>query len=211
MYDLLLEMSHTVWKNGLTLSALGTALYVLLKQRKVKKRLRKFVPWILEDDNEIKEYVQNQKIIMEQLNLLLQERGIPWNAERFGTKVYQANGKTSSTSPWVAFFYAHFAGLRMKFNTKRGMKTMKEYLKKLGRTKFQAFLITTITNIIVLMGVLLGNFNVEADIAAWAPIISLAVQLLAGAVYMWVEGKIDQARVGGTSYEKPLSDSEFIG
>ncbi|OXM17312.1 hypothetical protein [Paenibacillus herberti] len=65
MYDLILELTHTVWKNGLSLSALGTAVYVLLKQRKVKRALRRVVPWLLEDESEVKAYVANQLIIME--------------------------------------------------------------------------------------------------------------------------------------------------
>jgi hypothetical protein len=171
MYDLLLEMSHTVWKNGLTLSALGTALYVLLKQRKVKKRLRKFVPWILDDDNEIKEYVQNQKRIEQKVDALLQERGIPWNAERFGTKVYQANGKTSSTSPWVAFFYAHFAKQRMKSNTKRGMRNMNKF-------KSRKFWMTVVTALLII-----ANEGFELNLP------SEAIMTVAGIVVTYILGE----------------------
>ncbi|MGK9250824.1 hypothetical protein [Paenibacillus humicus] len=65
MYDLIIELAHAVWKNGLSLSALGTAVYVLLKQRKVKQALRRVVPWLLSDDSEVKAYIANQLIIME--------------------------------------------------------------------------------------------------------------------------------------------------
>jgi uncharacterized membrane protein len=192
MYDLLLEMSHTVWKNGLTLSALGTALYVLLKQRKVKKRLRKFLPWILDDDSEIKEYVQNQKIIMEQLNLLLQERGIVWDAKRLGMKDYTTNGKTSSTSRWVAFFYAHFAGLRMKFNTKRGMRRMNKF-------KSRKFWLTVVTALLVI-----ANDGLQLNLP------SEAIMTVAGVVISYIVGEsyIDGKKVNPV--EEHSFDSERI-
>lgn len=79
MYELIIEMAHTVWKNGFSLTALGTAVYVLLKQRAVKKRLRRFIPWLLADDSETKHYVANQARIEMKVDLLLQERGIEWN------------------------------------------------------------------------------------------------------------------------------------
>lgn len=69
MYDLIIEMIHTLWKNGFSLTALGTAVYVLLKQRKVKKRLRRFIPWLLDDESEIKAYIHNQHLIMERLGI----------------------------------------------------------------------------------------------------------------------------------------------
>ncbi|QHT60676.1 hypothetical protein GXP70_12480 [Paenibacillus lycopersici] len=76
MYDLVLEMAHAVWKNGLSLSALGTAVYVLLKQRKVKRALRRLLPWLLEDDSDIKPYIANQLIIMENQRRALAALGV---------------------------------------------------------------------------------------------------------------------------------------
>lgn len=79
MYDLIIEIAHTVWRNGFGLTALGTAVFVLLKQRKVKKQLRKYIPWLLEDESETKQYVANQQRIEMKVDLLLQERGIECN------------------------------------------------------------------------------------------------------------------------------------
>lgn len=69
MYDLIIEMAHTLWKNGFSLTALGTAVFVLLRQRKVKKRLRRYIPWLLDDDSEVKAYIHNQHLIMERLGI----------------------------------------------------------------------------------------------------------------------------------------------
>lgn len=81
MYDAILEILHGVWKNGFSLTALGTAVFVLLKQRKVKKRLRRYIPWLLEDDSEVKEFIHNQHLIMERLGIpfapTLQQDSLP--------------------------------------------------------------------------------------------------------------------------------------
>jgi hypothetical protein len=171
MYDLLLEMSHTVWKNGLTLSALGTALYVLLKQRKVKKRLRKFVPWILDDDNEIKEYVQNQKRIEQKVDALLLERGIVYCAKESGTKAYPTSGKTSFTLPWVEKYSAHIVKRFINLFTKRGMRRMNKF-------KSRKFWLTVVTALLVI-----ANDGLQLNLP------SEAIMTVAGVVISYIVGE----------------------
>ena len=72
---------------------------------------------------------------------------------------------------------------------------MKNYLAKLGRTKFQAFLITTLTNIGLLIGYLMNVNDVQSEVSAYTPLFLGVSQLVAGAVYKWVEGSVDKARV----------------
>jgi uncharacterized membrane protein len=93
MYDLIIEMAHTLWKNGFSLTALGTAVFVLLKQRKVKKRLRRYIPWLLEDDSEVKAYIHNQHLIMERL-------GIEWNGPESITTPIPTNLNKSYQLSW---------------------------------------------------------------------------------------------------------------
>lgn len=74
MYDFTIDLLHTLFKNGLTLSSLGAVVFLILKQRKMKNRLKKVFPWMFGDDSEIKEYVRNQLLIMrnqEQIMLAL--------------------------------------------------------------------------------------------------------------------------------------------
>lgn len=72
---------------------------------------------------------------------------------------------------------------------------MKEYLKKLGRTKFQAFLVTTITNVALIIGYALNYDDIQSRVGAEAPLILAGAQLLAGVVYQWAESSIDKAKV----------------
>lgn len=178
MYDAILEILHGVWKNGFSLTALGTAVFVLLKQRKVKKRLRRYIPWLLEDDSEVKAYIHNQHLIMERL-------GIEWNGPEASKTVTATNSKISYKFSW-------------------GVKIMKEYLKKLGRTKFQAFLILTISNIAMLVLFFTGSLNLEGDLQNYLPAINIGAQLIGSGIYIWVEGKIDTARAG-----KEQADDDF--
>lgn len=78
MYEWLIDSLNAVWRHGWSLTALGTAIFALLKQRKVKQQLRKVVPWLFGDDSEVKQYVQNQQRIEHKLDLLLQKEGIVW-------------------------------------------------------------------------------------------------------------------------------------
>lgn len=77
----------------------------------------------------------------------------------------------------------------------RGNREMKEYLKKLGRTKFQAFILTTLTNLGLMIGYLMNVNDVQSDVSAYTPLFIGLSQLAAGAVYKWVEGSVDKARV----------------
>jgi hypothetical protein len=178
MYDLIIEMAHTLWKNGFSLTALGTAVFVLLKQRKVKKRLRRFIPWLLEDDSEVKAYIHNQHLIMERL-------GIEWSGPENPILPIPTSSKQSSKLYW-------------------GKMQMKEYLKKLGRTKFQALLASLIVNGISAYLFLSGTLDIDGMLNTWMPIINLTVGTISTWVYILVEGGIDKARVG-----KEQSDDDF--
>lgn len=74
----------------------------------------------------------------------------------------------------------------------RRMSKMKEYLKKLGSRKFQAFLIITVTNIVMLVGYLLNVANIQEIANQWMPIINLGVQALTTIVYQIVQGGVDK-------------------
>ncbi|MHA7967683.1 hypothetical protein ACX93W_26575 [Paenibacillus sp. CAU 1782] len=198
MYDLIIEIAHTVWRNGFGLTALGTAVFVLLKQRKVKKQLRKYIPWLLEDESETKQYVANQQIIIHNLKRLMERMGLEWDAPTSKQSTILAPGrKTSSIFLCSANSRAQGAAQReiqsyTKSNTRR-RKNMKEYLKKLGSRKFQAFLAVTIPNMIIMFGFIFGDIDLEGTVNQWMPAINIVIQVIATAVYQMIEGKIDKA------------------
>jgi hypothetical protein len=69
---------------------------------------------------------------------------------------------------------------------------MREYLKKLGRTKFQAFLIMTFTNIATMILVFTGTIDIDDAVNKWLPAINITAQVIVTWLYVWVEGGIDK-------------------
>lgn len=69
---------------------------------------------------------------------------------------------------------------------------MKAYLKKLGKTKFQAFLIMTFTNIIMLILFLTKTIDIDGELNKWMPAINITAQMVVTWLYVWVEGGIDK-------------------
>lgn len=95
MYDLIMDIFHTLMKNGLTLSSLGAVVFLILKQRKMKRRMRKYLPWIFSDDPDVSEYVGNQKIIMANQQRIMDHLGVePCGDTRIYRKVDQTNSNT---------------------------------------------------------------------------------------------------------------------
>ena len=72
---------------------------------------------------------------------------------------------------------------------------MRSYLKKLGSRKFQAYLAITVVNIITAYLTWTGEVEVSARIEGYMPLINLIVQLVTTAVYQWVEGRVDKAKL----------------
>ncbi|MFD0673918.1 hypothetical protein [Cohnella sp. GCM10027633] len=205
MYDIVLEIVHAIMKNGLSLSALGTALFVLLKQRKVKRALRKRLPWLLRDDSDVLNYEARQIRIEAKIDALMSAQEVTWDAEKNDSSI--STEKKSSISSWAGKSSVHIADAytaKESTTTLRGNREMKEYLKKLGRTKFQAFLLATFTNIGLLIGYLMNVNDVQSEVSAYTPLFIGVSQLVAGMVYQWVEGSIDKAKV-----KAEVKDEEF--
>lgn len=173
MYDIIIEVLHALWKNGFSLTALGTAAFVLLKQKRFKKKIGRFLPWLLDDDSEVKAYINNQHLIMERL-------GIKWNGPESQTPIIQKSSKTSLQSSWDKI-------------PKRRMK-MREYLKKLSRTKLQAFILATIMNLALLIGYIMDVQDIQSKVDEWMPMANMGVQTILTFIYIWVEGKVDVAK-----------------
>ncbi|WP_216651739.1 hypothetical protein [Paenibacillus sp. NEAU-GSW1] len=184
MYDIIIELAHALWKNGFSLTALGTAVFVLLKQRIVKKKLRRYIPWLLEDDSEVKEYVHNQRLIMERL-------GIPWNATSGEEKPKDSADKRKplSRSHLETFTTAHGAELPTILRRKRLMKKLKS----------RKFILA-----VVGAGLIVANDGLDLGIN------SDTVIAFAGLLATWIVGEsaVDAKRAAASSEAPNLNDME---
>ncbi|ANY67321.1 hypothetical protein BBD42_13180 [Paenibacillus sp. BIHB 4019] len=80
MYDWIIHASEAFFRYGLSPTAVVMSLFALLKMRAVKKRLRRYIPWLIDDDSPVREYVQNQREIMQNQKLMMERMGLEWSA-----------------------------------------------------------------------------------------------------------------------------------
>lgn len=76
MYDFILELLSTLFRHGFSVSSAVAIVFLLLRQRKIKKRLSKFFPWMFGDDNDVKAYMGNQLVIMENQQRIMFALGV---------------------------------------------------------------------------------------------------------------------------------------
>lgn len=76
---------------------------------------------------------------------------------------------------------------------------MKAYLKKLGRTKFQALLVSLIVNLASAALFMTKTVDIDKVINQWMPIINMTVATVSTWVYIAVEGSVDKANATTTT------------
>jgi hypothetical protein len=212
MYDWIVESLNAVWRHGWSLTALGTAIFALLKQRKVKAQLRKLIPWLFADDSDIRQYVQNQQRIESKIDALLEKEGIVWqSASSNGTTGKVSTRRIGFTSSSVVKSVVRGVVRYIIYLILKGRMTMKEYLKKLGRTKFQAFLASLIVNIASAVLFMNGTIDIDTEINRWMPVINLTITAISTWVYIVVEGGIDKAKAQGGNTDESTTDNGDAG
>ncbi|MFK7695666.1 hypothetical protein [Paenibacillus sp. HJGM_3] len=191
MYDFLIDTAHTLVKNGLTLSSAGAIVFLLLKQRRLKKRLRKFIPWLLQEDNEVKEYVTNQQIIMENQRRMMRKM-----------EIEPCDSLPNISNPAKILHTGNYFSYSRKdiAPASRLKRRMKRMLKKIGSRKFWALVAACVTSCLVL-------FGVSEDVTL--KVVALIGHIGAIMTYLLVEGSIDKARAKGDNTDE--STQHFTG
>lgn len=199
MYDFLLETLYAIYRNGLSLSALGAVVYVLLKQRKVRKILKSYIPWLLEDDSEVKSYIENQIVIMENQKRMMEGMGLEWHVPTSIKDLQDSVKKKEKLWPWhvTMLLPVRYVKKFMKFG---GMK-MRNYLKKLGSRKFQALLTSLIINGVSFYLFISGTVDIDGALNNWIPVINMTAGTISTWVYILVEGSVDKSQTGGKDNE----------
>ncbi|WP_054954997.1 N-acetylmuramoyl-L-alanine amidase family protein [Paenibacillus dakarensis] len=117
MYDLLIGLFESIFRHGWSLSSAGAIVFLLLKQKKMKNRLKKFLPFLFSDDSEVRVYMGNQLVIMKNLELIMKEMRIePWVVNIGEEKPNDSVKKrsTSFISSWAMRITARDAEKSMK-------------------------------------------------------------------------------------------------
>src|SRR5690606_555114 len=112
-----------LWKNGLTLSALGTVLYVLLKQRRVQKPLRRVFPWLFTNDADIAHYEARQKRIEAKIDALSAHMGVPpcgpYETGKVGVQSLKHSSKPSRAGTSLVDQLKEMMRLKSKFKSRK--------------------------------------------------------------------------------------------
>jgi hypothetical protein len=186
------------WRD-LSIKAFLTAIAVIVVRRFLIKHMMRLLHQYLP------QYFKNdQDEINHKLDLIIHHLGV--EGEWGGTgetykKVEVQNLKKSSLLSQMAL-------------SRKGKMKMKEYLKKLGRTKFQALLASFVVNIVSMILFMTGTVDIDGMINVWMPMINMTTMTVSAWVYIIVEGSIDKANVKGVNTNdatKHLDDSNFVG
>jgi hypothetical protein len=124
------------WGIGL-ISSLGTLLYAVFKVRGIKRRIKRFAPYLFDDDPLPEAYVNNQMIIMENQRRIMAAMGVvpacPPEAPRNATMSSRSKKPSARryvawrTSSLGAFFLARCAALGgMSLFTKSIIRRLRE-------------------------------------------------------------------------------------
>ncbi|MCI3922426.1 hypothetical protein MO973_19525 [Paenibacillus sp. TRM 82003] len=131
------------------------------------------------------------------IDFIMEAVGAQWVAS--GSTTFSQVSATKSKSPYISrlggFITALIAVLITKFRI--GGIHMKDYLRKLGSRKFQAFLAVTIPNLIIMFGFIFGGIDLEGDVNEWMPAINLVIQAITTAIYQGAEAGVDKANALG--------------
>lgn len=200
MYDFLIDILHSLWRNGFSLTALGAVVFVILRQRKVKRKLQRLVPMLFSEDSEVKEYVQNQKVIIRNLKILFTFLGVEgeWNA---GTSQSEKKDcRVRFTSLPKAGWLARYAGL---FIPKQRIFQFRKEKMNMNKFKSRKFILAVVGAILIIL-----NDGLDLGID------SNTVLAFAGLLATWIVGEsaIDATRTAkGASYEPDYSKSAETG
>ncbi|MFK4167253.1 N-acetylmuramoyl-L-alanine amidase [Paenibacillus lautus] len=100
MYDLLIGLFEAIFRHGWSLSTAGAIVFLLLKQKKMKKRLKKYLPFMFSEDSEVAVYIGNQLVIMKNIELIMKEMNIEsWHANDLNEEAKSLAKKPRTYSP----------------------------------------------------------------------------------------------------------------
>jgi hypothetical protein len=191
MFDLTMELVQKLLKDGFGLGFMITVLLLLRKRLRNQQLHDRDVYWT------------------ELLEAMARKAGIQWDANLIALQNSAAKRKGFFES--LTHIFARSAPktkaypFTINLNLSKGMKAMKEYLKKLGKTKFQAYLLVTFINIATFILYVNGNLQVDATIDQWMPLINLGTQMIATMIYQHIEGSIDREAQKQQVYVMPGS------
>ncbi|UKS27211.1 hypothetical protein LOZ80_38125 [Paenibacillus sp. HWE-109] len=195
MIDLTMELIQKLLKDGFGLGFLVTLILLLRKRLRNQQLNARDIYWTALHE------------------AMARKVGVQWDADLIAIRNSAARDRSFSLSSIRIFARSARERRAHSFTTclnSRGIPTMKELLRKLGKTKFQAYLILTVVNIATFILSVQGSLQVDATIDKWMPLMNLAAQMIATVIYQHIEGSIDREAQKQQVYVVPGSAQPVV-
>lgn len=197
IYDLIVDLIKHLSVSISFLKPYATlfgVIVLLLRQNNIRKVINNQLPKRFRDtqSNDIYDMMKDIKAIKEHL----------------GVKDWENTQQNGQKTIPILSYKRFFLFLQMAVNPKRRVSKMKEYLKKLGRTKFQVYIVFSIVNIYTLIATLSGHTSISTELDPYMPAINIFAQVVGNWVYTHYQGKVDvvTAQNGGVTDVKSTID-----
>ena len=102
MYDFTIGLFESIVKHGLSWSTAAAVLFLILKQRAMKRKLKRYLPFMFKDEEVNPTYVNNQKTIMENQRMMMERMGLEWSGPESPMKPIPTSLKKSYQLSWRA-------------------------------------------------------------------------------------------------------------
>lgn len=182
-------------REGLRVTSIIVILAALLKVPWVQRLILRYMPRRFRQ----REHTRNTAILYEIRELRARMEEMAWDA---GSKSGDVNGPQSTLLPLAGAPVVTTTSITRQtgtFQLRRSEIIMKAYLKKLGRTKFQALLVSLIVNLASAALFMTKTVDIDKVINQWMPIINMTVATVSTWVYIAVEGSVDKANATTTT------------
>lgn len=199
MYDFIMDSLHTIFKNGFTVTSGVAILFLLLKQRKMKRQLKKYLPHLFADDEPNTHYINNQQIIMKKLDRLLEERGITWTASTSNVSL-PPTAKKSAPSWLLRYRMNTSARNAIKYTGLGRKKTMSRWSKIKAKLLQRKFLLALGAAALVICNDGLG-LGLDGE----------TIKYVVGIVATWIFGEAGVDAVRARTQGKEQSNAEYFG
>ncbi|RCW44211.1 hypothetical protein [Paenibacillus prosopidis] len=188
MYDFAIGVFESIVKHGLSWSTAAAVLFLILKQRAMKRKLKRYLPYLFKDEEVNPTYVSNQARIESKLDAIMKKEGIEWNAATLTTNSESTAKKNESLSVSHSVMNTIVRGVAKFIKSRR-----KLIMRKFKSRKFILALVGA--------GLIIANDGLDLGID------SETVLAFAGLLATWIVGEsaVDARRAGK---EKPNDDFE---
>lgn len=165
MYDFTIGIFESIVKHGLSWSTAAAVLFLILKQRAMKRKLKRYLPFMFKDEEVNQKYVNNQLIIMENQRRIMEVMGLEWSGPESPMTPIPTNLSKSYQLSWGVKI------MKNKFKSRKFWMAILGALLVIANETFDLGLSSEsqATIVVILVSFIIGESAVDAKRAASTP------------------------------------------